>query len=238
MSGNYIRLNPTDLARIFPLQQPLEITVRNMEAGGNKAPNITFAARIISEEYDRLDLFIPDISVVSASTLLLPGKVASLQTGRANSSYTFKSKIIGFNPDQNVLNLEPPVIMTSRERRRNKRVPLSVPVTFRVVSFRNRRLDYLAEKIGLGSSQDLSCGGITMITDLYLPIGLKLLLEFCIEDKFVSVAGIIRWSKAVNRSNNSYAVGIKFLDYSPEFQEIISAAFTKSTEFFKGRILL
>jgi hypothetical protein len=238
MSGNYIRLNPTDLARIFPLQQPLEITVRNMEAGGNKAPNITFAARIISEEYDRLDLFISDISVVSASTLLLPGKVASLQTGRANSSYTFKSKIIGFNPEQNVLTLEPPVIMTSRERRRNKRVPLSVPVTFRVVSFRNRRLDYLAEKIGLGSSQDLSCGGITMITDLYLPIGLKLLLEFCIEDKFVSVAGIIRWSKAVNRSNNSYAVGIKFLDYSPEFQEIISAAFTKSTEFFKGRILL
>jgi hypothetical protein len=238
MSGNYIRLNPTDLARIFPLQQSLEITVRNMEVDSNKANNITFTARVISEEYDRLDLFIPEISAVSASALLLPGKVASLQTGRANSSYTFKSKIIGYNPEQSILRLEPPVIMTSRERRRNKRVPLSVPVTFRVISFRNRRLDYLAEKIGLGSSQDLSCGGITMITDLYLPIGLKLELEFCIEDKFVSVAGVVRWSEAVSRSNNSYAAGIKFLDYSTEFQEIISAAFTKSTNFFKGRILL
>jgi hypothetical protein len=238
MSGNYIRLNPTDLARIFPLRQPLELTVRSREGEGKPTHNVTLTARVISEEYDRLELLIPEIPAASASTLFLPGKVASLQTGRANSSYTFKSKIIGFNMEHSVLTLEPPIIMTSRERRRNKRVPLSVPVTFRVLSFRNRRLDYLAEKVGLGSSQDLSCGGITLITDLYLPAGLKLLLEFCIEDKFIAVAGIVRWSEAVNKSDYSYAAGIKFLDYSPEFEGIISTVFTKSTEFFKGRILL
>jgi c-di-GMP-binding flagellar brake protein YcgR len=238
LNSNYIRLNPLDLARFFTPNQFLELTVSNREEGSEKTRHITFTAQVISSEPDRLDLSIPELSPDSSPALFLSGRVVNMQTGLANRSYVFKSKIIAFNLAPKILTLEPPVIMTSRERRRNKRMPLTVPVTFRVLSFRDRQLDYLAEKIGKGSSQDLSCGGITMITELSLPVGLKLLLEFCIDDKLISVAGIVRWTKAMNKLNNDYAAGIKFLDYSPEFQKIISTVFDKSTDFFKGRILL
>jgi len=236
MGSTYLRLNPADLIRIFQPNQRVAVII-NRTGDDGETEQRSFNAKIVGIANQQLVVAFLPPSYVDFS-LFRTGRLITIETGRSNGMFTFKSKIISKNIADGTLCLESPKILANTERRRNPRVPFTVPVIYRVISYRDQNLDHLSSKIGLGESQDLSEGGITLLTDLKLPVGLILVVEFTLENEDVSLAGIVRRSAPAHRSHHRFAIGIKFLDPSTEYQGLISRTIEKYTERFRKNITL
>lgn len=237
MGGTYIRLNPADLNRIFQPEQRLTIVLNRSAGEEGQSERFFFNAYIAKFENEQIVLSLPE-NVLHDWHLFRSGRVITIETGRSNDMFTFKSKILSRNNITRTIHIESPKVLASKERRGDPRVPLTVPVIYHVVSFKNRKLNHLADKIGIGESQDLAKGGITLLTDLELPVGLTLIVEFALEGKDISLAGIVRRAIPTDKTKHHYAVGIKFLQPGPQHQELIQQAIEKSSQRFKGKISL
>lgn len=236
MGSTYSRLTPAELTRIFQPQQRLEVVLNRTTQNGLIDP-ISLQATISKCENDQIILTLIGDNINDLN-LLRAGRVIALHTGRSNATLTFKSKIIDRNLDKKEIVIETPKMMSSKERRGGPRVPLSIPVIYRVLSFRNQKLHHLSSKIGKGESQDIALGGITLLTDLKLPVGLVLALEFTFEGEQLALNGVIRRSEAIDKIQNSYAIGIKFLDPHLAQQEIINKIVESAGVRLKGNIQL
>jgi c-di-GMP-binding flagellar brake protein YcgR len=238
MGGTYLRLNQMDLARILHPNQRLEITLNRTSSDGSKLERISVPANILSLENGVIHLSLSEEGRAWFS-LFRTGRAVTIHTGRTDGLFTFKSKILRREVKEGVrIVIESPKILASKERRGGPRVPLIVPVVYRVLSFRDKKLFHLADKIGTGESRDLSNGGITLLTNLQLPIGMNLLIEFPLEGESVSLVGVVRRVLSANQQDFAYAVGLQFLEAGPEHQELITRAIHKTGEIFKGGISL
>lgn len=237
MSGTYIRLNPADLGQIFQPKQRLTLVLNRSAGEEGPSEHLCFEAYLSKFESDQIVLTMPT-NILTDWKLFYRGRVVTIETGRSNGLFIFKSKIISKNSINNMIYIESPKILAGKERRGSPRVPLTVPVIYRVVSFKNRKLNHLADKIGTGESQDLAKGGITLLTDLLLPVGLTLIVEFTLEGQNVSLAGIVRRAMPMDKTSYQYAIGINFLQPGPKHQELIQRAMERSSERFKGKIAL
>lgn len=238
MSDTYLRLNPMDMARILHPNQKLELILNRTVGSENRVERIAVPAVILSLESGVIRLSLAEEGRPWFS-LFRQGRSVTIQTGRSSGLFTFKSKIIRRIIQDGVqIWIESPRILASKERRGGPRVPLLVPVVYRILSFRDKSINHLAEKFGTGASRDLSSNGITLQTDLLLPIGMTVLIEVCLEGETVSLVGLVRRSHEEKRKEYAYSVGIQFLEPGVEHQELIMRAITKAGERFKGGITL
>lgn len=239
MGDSYLHLNPADLIRIFQPRQNIEISVNRTVAAAETILRVTVPASVVRLENNKIFLQIPKEEQPQYA-LFRPGRVISIQTGRSEGLFTFKSKIMHriANEAGLTVGIESPRIMASKERRQGPRVPLIMPVVYRVAGFRELDLKHLANKIGMGQSENLSKGGITLLTDLKLPLGLVLLLDLTLERKKVTLAGIVRRSQQRHKLDNTYTIGIQFLQPSSFHQELIERTIAKSGAHLKDGISL
>jgi hypothetical protein len=238
VGGTYLQLNPEDIARVLQPGQRLELILNRHVDSGNRMERITVPARILSFEAGVIKLLLAEEGRPWFS-LFRPGRLLTIQTGRSNSLFTFKSKIIGREVLDGVqITLESPRILASAERRQRPRVPIMVPVVYRLLSFRDKKLQHLAEKIGTGASGDLNNQGITLLTDLQLPVGMTILVEFNLEGEAVSLLGVVRRTRSEKKKPYAYSVGVQFLEPGFEHQEMILRAINKVGERFKGGITI
>lgn len=227
-----------DLGRILQPHQKLEVTLTRTIGEDGRLERISVPAVIESLDSGAIQLVL-DEQGRNWFGLFRPGRAVTIQSGRSDGLFTFKSKVIrreireGFR----VL-IESPRILASRERRGGPRVPLIVPVVYRVLSFRDQTLNHLSDKIGTGESQDLSNGGITLLTDLQLPVGMIILVEITLEEETVALVGIVRRVHNLTRRDYTFAVGIQFLEPGQEHQDIIARTIQKTGERFRGGISL
>lgn len=237
MTTTYLRLNPVDLVRIFHPGQSLQIVI-NPSAGSRRIrERHAFHTGIVGLENQQMILTLPQMDRTDFQ-LFRNGRVVTIETGRANSAFTFKSKIISKNSAQGTFQIENPKIVANRERRSSPRAPVTIPVSYRVASYHNQPVDHLADKIGLGESQDLAKGGIALLTDLKLPIGLTLIIQFTLEETEIALAGMVRRITPTGLLQQQYTIGIQFLESGPEHQAFIARAIEKSGERLKGKISL
>ncbi|HOP75067.1 MAG TPA: PilZ domain-containing protein [Bacillota bacterium] len=237
MGSTYLRLNPAELIRVFQPNQQVVVIINQPAMDNGEIEQYSFSTQIIRIENHQLVLgFLPHSEVDLG--LFRNGRVITIETGRSNGMFTFKSKIISKNISEGTLYLESPKILANTERRRKPRVPYTVPVIYRVISYRDQNLDHLSTKIGIGESQDLSEGGMTLLTDLKLPVGLILIVEFTLDNEDIALAGIVRRSAAAHRSHHQFAIGIKFLEPSSKYKELIMKTIEKYTKHFRHNITL
>lgn len=237
MGETYLRLNPMDLARILRPNQQLEIMLTRT-LSDSKVERVSIKAVILSLVDGTIQLLLLEEGR-SWFSLFRPGRTITIHTGRSDGLFAFKSKILRREVKDGVrIFIESPKILASKERRDGPRIPLIVPVVYRVVSFRQKELTHLSDKIGTGESQDLSKGGITLLTDLQLPVGMNLIIEFTLEDVTITLVGIVRRSQPARQGDYAYSIGVQFLDLGPDEQEVIERVFHKTDELFKGGISL
>ena len=239
MGDSYLHLSPTELARIFQPRQTIEISFNRTVAADNSVVSVTVPAAVVNLE-NNLILMRISREEQSQFPLFRPGRVISIQTGRSAGLLTFKSKILNRAPAAEglTIGIESPRIMASKERRQGPRIPITLPVVFRVAGFRDLDLKHLADKIAIGESENLSKGGITLLTDLKLPIGLILLMEMTLEKKKITLAGVVRRSQQWQKLDNTYAVGIQFLQPGALNQGLIERTIAKNGEPLKGGLSL
>jgi c-di-GMP-binding flagellar brake protein YcgR len=237
--SRYLRLNPTDLARIFHPQAQLELSF-NIHSNPTALKELSLVAKVAHWSNDQIVLTLPPNVYLTPeeAALLTVGQAVMLQTGGDGGSNKFICKISVFDLPQKQLVVGIPRIMTSSERRRSQRAPFTVAITYHVLKLDDRDLTHLSRKIGKGVSQDLSCHGLTMTTGLFLPIGLTLALKLKIERETLTARAIVRRVKALDTANTLFATSVKFIEPSPEFQSKIAEIIAKSTDFFKKKVLL
>jgi hypothetical protein len=227
-----------DLARILQPRQRLEIILTRNTGEEGRLERTSIPAVIQELNTGTIQLKL-DEEGRNWFSQLRPGRSITIQTGRSDGLFTFKSKIIRREiRDGYCVIVESPRILASRERRGGPRVPLIVPVVYRVLSYREKNLNHLSDKIGTGESQDLSKGGMTLFTDLQLPVGLTLLIEITLEGETISLVGIIRRVQQLASREYDFAVGIQFLEPGIEHQELIARTIVKTGERFRGGISL
>lgn len=234
MGSTYTRLNPADLARIFQPQQRIELIITKTGSNGI-VEALSFHAIILKIENDQITLTLAE-DTSSNFNQFRTGKVISIHTGRSDGMLIFKSKILSKNQAVRTITIETPKVMASKERRGGPRVPFHVPVVYRVLSFRSEKLHHLSSKIGTGESQNLGLGGMTIITDLKLPVGLVLALEFTLEGENLALTGIVKRSEAINKLKKSFAIGIKFIEPNITHQELIAKIVETSGLRIKGDV--
>lgn len=238
MGGTYLRLNPMDMARVLHSNQRLELTLNPTVNSEKRSERITVPARILALESGVIRLALDEEGRPWFS-MFRSGRSLTIQTGRSSGLYIFKSKIIRREVQDGVqIWIESPRILASKERRGRPRIPILTPVVYRVLSFRDKVLHHLSEKIGTGASSDLSNNGIRLLTDLQLPVGLTILIEMNLEGETVSLVGLVRQSCLEIRKEYAYSVGIQFMEPGVEHQEFILRAIDKAGQRFKGGITL
>jgi hypothetical protein len=237
LGGTYIRLNPSDVARLFMPQQSVEITIAKTTGDNNgQSEQLSFLASIEERNNEKMVLRFNE-NAAPYFNLFRTGKLITIHTGRSDGIFNFKSKILSRSQSNLKVTVETPKVLSSSDRRGGPRVPLTVPIVYRVLSFKDQQLSHLADKVGLGESLDLGKGGILLLTDLKLPVGMTLLIEFTLDDNPISLVGVVKRSSQ-NKLNNQFSVGIKFLEPGIEHQELIERAIGKSGELFKGKLSL
>jgi hypothetical protein len=237
--NRYSRLNLMELARLFQPGVKLELLLSN---GKSPAPTDIsgFPAYVLHWEHNRISLTVPEMDCIAPERLtgLAAGRLITLQTGGTSGCSQFTTKITTWDIAKKEITVALPTIMINSERRRAIRLPLSVAVTYQVLKFHSRELNHLTHKIGIGTSQDLSCYGMNLITELILPVGILLLIRFNLDQQPLIVYGTVRRVKPLNSFNTLSATGIKFIDPTPEFQATVTRIIAKSTAVFHERFLV
>jgi hypothetical protein len=234
--NRYSRLNSMELARLFQPGVKLELLLAN-----GRSPAATdisgFPAYVLQWAPDRISLIVPEMDHLNLGRLTA-GHLITLQIGGLSGSSRFTTKITAWDITKKELTVALPTLMINSERRRAVRISLNVAVTYQVLRLRNRELSHLTHKIGIGASQDLSCYGMNLITELSLPVGILLLIRFNLNQQSLVVYGTVRRVKPLNTSATLFATGIHFLDPDPEFQAVVTRSIAKSTALFKKRVLI
>lgn len=237
MGETYLRLNPMDLARVLRPNQQLEIMLTRTLSDA-QVERVIIKAVILSLHDGTIQLLLLEEGRLWFS-LFRPGRTITIHTGRSDGLFAFKSKIIRREVGDGVrIFIESPKILASKERRGGPRIPMIVPVVYRVLSFREKELPHLSDKIGTGESLDLSKGGITLLTDLQLPVGMNLMIELALEEEIVTLIGVVRRSQPNRHGDYAYSIGLQFLDLGSDELEAIERVFRKNDELFKGGISL
>lgn len=101
------------------------------------------------------------------------------------------------------------------EKRKNKRVTFSS-----IISMESE------DNLYTGVSQDISTGGIFVVTDRLLPLGTKILVEFIIppHDRKIKICGEVRWLReSNNKSDTDPGMGLQFVDLSEEDRQALES---------------
>lgn len=228
MAGMYRKLNRVDLTKYFFPEQNLELRLDRNSPFSEES--LSVSAVVVSLDRE-LQLKLAEEGKLWLDHFVT-GKLLTIYYGWPDRVLVFKSKIIGAGPDGTLL-IEPPTVMISKERHSGARIPLLVPVTYRVLGFKNKNVEHLCNKQGNGESQELSLGGMRIFTDLRLPPGLIVIVEFSFEGKSFELTGSIRRVQELKRDNYQYGIGIQFLKPTFEEREQISQLLDRLNELDK-----
>lgn len=169
--------------------------------------------------------------------LFTPESLITIHHGRSEQLLVCKSRIAEtFQENELRVVVVPPRVIANKERRQLKRVPFVAPVSFQIVSFRSKNLKQLANKVGSGEIQDVSLGGLTLLTDLKLPIGLIIQIELTYQSQPLILSGIVRRVQSLTRREFTHAVGIQFIALEPEDQYWISTIISFSQRSFHNEV--
>jgi hypothetical protein len=233
-----LHLNPIDMARIFHPNQQVEIVLDLAYDNKDGSGHIAAKGRITSVKDDSLIVALEE-KVDPRSTPFRVGRTVTIQTGRGDGVFCFTSKVINLGLEKEfILILEAPQITPCQERRGGARMPLNVSVSYQPLRYGDRDLGHLAAKLGHGESQDLSQGGITLRTNLRLPAGLILLVHMKLEGELIPLIGQVVRSHPADDTGQSFITGVKFLDPTPEQQELIVEAEARHEKEETGELSL
>ena len=98
------------------------------------------------------------------------------------------------------------------EKRQHPRIDMRVPLTYRV------RGKPISEST---ISTDLSAGGLSFISEKFLPIQTVLGLEFNILSRSLSSSGQIKWISPVSHSDRN-RIGIQFMELPDAAKDYLS----------------
>lgn len=228
-----MKLDSNDINRVFQTNQPLEIIISKASDNG-RFEEISGKATILTVDAASMTLSLSR-ELLDWFDLFLPQKMIAIQSCNSDELIFFRSKIIRRTIQESFqIIIESPRVVIKRERRVSKRKPLFTPINFHMLRLGDRDLKHLASKIGTGESKDVSKGGITLLTNLQLPVGITLLIEFPLAGKSISMIGRVRHVRSMQNSDYSFIVGVQFIQPGPEEQELIERSITKEDAFHKG----
>lgn len=237
MSEMYLTLDSNELNRIFQANQPIEITIFKASNNG-RFEEISGKATIMTVDDATMTLSLSR-ELLNWFDLFLPQKMITIQYSNSNELIFFRSKIVRRVIQESFqIIIETPRVVIKRERRVSKRNPLISPITYRILRLGDRELKHLASKIGTGESQDLSKGGVTLLTNLKLPVGLTLLIEFPLAGNSISMIGRVKHTRSLQNSDYSFIAGIQFIQPGPEEQDIIGKNTSQDDILQKGGLSL
>jgi len=215
----YQQLHPLDLVQILKPGQLLELSCHQFNEHGN-LEQISLKT-ILNSFYEQTIIIDLPFQAEPWFKFLRPGKVVTIETGRNDGCTCFKSRVLRQHQHEKLqLILERPMVMTSKERRTEPRIPFVMPLTYQIISFHGRELPHLNQKISYGESINLSKNGMTFQTNLELPISLIILIEFNFAGEKLSLTGIIRRTHAST-------IGVQFLQPSRDGREFIKQLILK-----------
>ncbi len=215
-----MKLDLNELNRIFQTNQSLEIIINKASSKG-RFEEITGKATILEVDAAKMTLSLSR-DLLDSFDLFLPQKMIAIQSSRSNELFFFRSKILKRTIQESFqITIESPRVVIKRERRVSRRQPLFSPINYRILRLGDRDLKHLTAKIGTGESQDVSRGGVTLLTNLELPVGLTLLIEFPLAGRSISIIGQVRHVRPLKNSDYSFVAGVQFIQSGPEEQELI-----------------
>lgn len=228
-----MKLDPNELCRVFQPNQSLEITI-NKASDNGRFEEISGKATILTIDSTTMTLSLAR-TLLDWFDLFLPQKMIAIQSCNSNELIFFRSKILRRTiQDSFQIVIESPKVVIKRERRVSKRKPLFTQINYRMLRLGDRDLKHLASKIGTGESKDVSKGGITLLTNLQLPVGITLLIEFPLAGKSISVIGQVRHVRSLHNSDYSFVVGVQFIQPGPEEQALINKAISNGDQLQKA----
>jgi hypothetical protein len=237
MSEMYLKLDSNELCRVFQPNQPLEIII-NKASDNGRFEEISGKASILVIKSTTMTLSLSR-ALLDWFDLFIPQKMITIQSCHSDELIIFRSKILLRTiQDSFQIVIESPRVVIKRERRVSKRKPLLTHINYRMLRLGNQDLKHLASKIGIGESKDVSKGGITILTNLQLPVGITLLIEFPLAGKSISMIGLVRHVRPLQNSDYSYVLGVQFIQPGPEEQDLINKAISSTDEIQKGGLSL
>jgi hypothetical protein len=233
-----LHLNPIDLARIFHPNQQVEIILDLAYDNKDGSGHIATKGHIAGIKDDSLLVSLEEKTDPRSSSFR-PGRTVTIQTGRGDGVFCFTSKVVSLSIQKDfILILEAPQIAPCKERRGGARMPLNVAISYQPLKYGDRDLSKMTDKLGHGESRDLSQGGITLRTDLRLPAGLVLLIHMKIEGELIPLIGQVVRSHPADDKGQAFTTGIKFLEPTPEQQQLIVEAEARHEKEAQGELSL
>lgn len=86
-----------------------------------------------------------------------------------------------------------------------------------------------------GFTEDISKGGIFLVTTQLYPVGMKMKLSFIIEGKDVEVEAVVRWTRtpeSIYSEDMSPGMGLQFIDPPEKFVKIFEEFIQKKDPLF------
>lgn len=214
MSEMYLKLDPHELNRLFQPNQALEIII-NKTSNNGLFEEITGKAKVLEVNESTMALSLSR-ELLDWFDLLLPQKMIALQSCHSGELLFFRSKILRRVIQESFqIIIENPRVVIKRERRVSRRKPLFCPINYRILRLGDRDLKHLTSKIGTGESQDISKGGVALLTNLQLPVGITLLVEFPLAGKTISLIGRVKHVRSLQNSDYSFVTGVQFIQPGP-----------------------
>lgn len=233
MGEMYLKLDTNELNRLFQINHPLEIIINKASSNG-RFEEITGKAKVLEVNESTMTLSLSR-ELLDWFDLFLPQKMIAIQSSHSDELLFFRSKILRRIIQESFqIIIESPRVVIKRERRVSRRKPLFSPINYRILRLGDQELKYLTSKIGTGESQNVSKGGITLLTNLQLPVGITLLIEFPLAGKNISLIGRVRHVRASQNSDYGFIVGVQFIQPSPEDQELINKSISSDDLIQKG----
>lgn len=233
MSEMYLKLDSNELNRFFQPNQPLEIII-NKASDNGRFEEITGKAKVLEINESTMTLSLSR-ELLDWFDLFLPQKMIAIQSCHSDELLFFRSKILRRLIQESFqIIIESPRVVIKRERRVSRRKPLYCPINYRILRLGDRDLKHLTSKIGTGESQDVSKGGVTLLTNLQLPVGITLLVEFPLAGKTISMIGRVRHVRSLQNSDYSFIAGVQFIQPGPEELEFINKNISKDELPQKG----
>ncbi len=233
MSEMYIKLNSNGLNQSFQSNQPLEIII-NKASDNGYFEEITGKAKVLEVNESTMTLSLSR-ELLDWFDLFLPQKMIAIQSCHSDELLFFRSKILRRTIQESFqIIIESPRVVIKRERRVSRRKPLYCPINYRILRLGDRDLKHLASKVGAGESQDVSKGGVTLLTNLRLPVGITLLVEFPLAGKSISMIGRVRHVRSLQNSDYSFVAGVQFIQPGPGDQDLINNHLSKDDPPQKG----
>lgn len=221
MSEIYLKLGPNELNRLFQTDQPLDLMINKTYDDGH-FEEINGKVKVLAVEADSMTLSLSG-KLLDWFDLFLPEKMIAIQSCHADELLFFRSKIRRRLIQESFqIVIESPRVVIKRERRVDRRKPLYSPINYHILRLGDRDLKHLNSKVGTGESQNVSKGGVTLLTNLQLPVGITLLIEFSLAGKSISLIGQVKHVRSLSNSDYPFSAGVQFIQPGPEEQALIN----------------